>query len=982
MPTRKKMSGRKATWIAFGLIALAAVSSTAQKSSLDDPATETSIVDVTPTLNAGVPARDGVLGSTTKTPEDSEVDEASEAARAYKHAMATLTTLTAAPPVYTNDPSYNYGNTHSNSLLSSLIPNAQGQGPLGSAIRIAIKLHQQSWVRRIASGLRLEGMGSSSKKRDEELRGKAIKVIDLLQHSAELGHSDALYTLGRVSLFPPTTHFVSDPMRAFDSFSRHAALTGNASSQSTIAFFYSTGYHDVVPVDQAKAQLYYTFAAQGGDRGAQMALAYRYWTGIGTLEDCGRALEWYEHASEQAMAKFISGPPGGRTLPQTPTRLSDLAGGAYGPGASVASTGFNVQRPAIKAGFARAVGETWEDVLEYYLFNADRGETDFAYRLGKIFYQGSIYATPGGIASGSEGVGNVPRDFQLAHHYFEKIARQVWPRDPPNPLTYTSTAHKEESHGVAGFAAASAAYLGRMFLRGEGVKADPAMAKMWFERGAEYGDRESHNGLGIIWRDGLVQGRKDMKKAIAHFTAAAGQDLAEAQVNLGKYHFNRNEIKAATAHFETAIRHGSPFEAYYYLAEIHASQATNAMMTPNMASGSCAMAVSFHKIVAERGVWDEDLLREAEVAWDSGTNRGKESAMLKWWIVAERGSEIAQNNLAYVLDQDKSILRLTRFSPITPSNDTARLALTQWTRSAAQRNIDALVKVGDYFYHGLGVAAEEANTRWEKAVRYYQSAADTQLSALAMWNLGWMYENGVGVPQDFHLAKRHYDLALETNSEAYLPVMLSLVKLHARSFWHTLMGGKGGLSLWQDEDDDDSFFQTTHGGNRELDGSQDSGHGEPKADDIESTSGDGGDGDWYMGKAKDEFHRRTKGKGWRDVARDSEEDPIQWARERRHAENDRDSDFGPEDYFEGAMRGGNREEDVVEEFGETMLLVGLVLVVSGLIYLRTRVMERLRRREREQREAAGQNPPPPPPEDLGLFPPPGDPVRDDWVIQR
>ena len=69
----------------------------------------------------------------------------------------------------------------------------------------------------------------------------------------------------------------------------------------------------------------------------------------------------------RAMAKYLSGPPGGRTLPQTPTRLSDLAGGVYGPGASVASTGLNVQRASIKAGIARAAGETWEDVLEYYL---------------------------------------------------------------------------------------------------------------------------------------------------------------------------------------------------------------------------------------------------------------------------------------------------------------------------------------------------------------------------------------------------------------------------------------------------------------------------------------------------------------------------------------------------------------------------------------------------------------------------------------
>ena len=112
------------------------------------------------------------------------------------------------------------------------------------------------------------------------------------------------------------------------------------------------------------------------------------------------------------------------------------------------------------------------------------------------------------------------------------------------------------------------------------------------------------------------------------------------------------------------------------------------------------------------------------------------------------------------------------------------------------------MKVGDYYYHGLGVPDEAEDVRFEKAAGYYQSAADTQLSALAMWNLGWMYENGKGVPMDFHLAKRHYDRALETNREAYLPVVLSLLKLHVRSLYHTLLGGADGLNLWRSENED------------------------------------------------------------------------------------------------------------------------------------------------------------------------------------
>ena len=52
-----------------------------------------------------------------------------------------------------------------------------------------------------------------------------------------------------------------------------------------------------------------------------------------------------------------------------------------------------------------------------------------------------------------------------------------------------------------------------------------------------------------------------------------------------------------------------------------------------------------------------------------------------------------------------------------------------------------------------------------------------------------MHENGIGIEQDFHLAKRLYDQALETNKEAYLPVKLSLWKLRWRSWWNDVTRG-------------------------------------------------------------------------------------------------------------------------------------------------------------------------------------------------
>lgn len=108
------------------------------------------------------------------------------------------------------------------------------------------------------------------------------------------------------------------------------------------------------------------------------------------------------------------------------------------------------------------------------------------------------------------------------------------------------------------------------------------------------------------------------------------------------------------------------------------------------------------------------------------------------------------------------------------------------------------------------------------------------------------------------------------------------------------------------------------------------------------------------------------------------------ARNRRNAENERDSDFGPEDYFDGALRGGRRQTQAgdgidaeeEDEFVETMLLVSLCLTVSLLIWLRGRWVERRRREEEERRAAGGQGQ-----RDNAALPP-GNPERDDWAVLR
>jgi hypothetical protein len=120
------------------------------------------------------------------------------AARAYKQALATLATLTASPSSRAFETHHPFSWSTGNSFLSSFLPNPQGQGPLGSALRIAIKLRHQSWLPRFLSSRFSQESGR--RRSDEELKGRAIKVMDLLQHAADLGHLDALFVLGKLSL--------------------------------------------------------------------------------------------------------------------------------------------------------------------------------------------------------------------------------------------------------------------------------------------------------------------------------------------------------------------------------------------------------------------------------------------------------------------------------------------------------------------------------------------------------------------------------------------------------------------------------------------------------------------------------------------------------------------------------------------------------------------------------------------------------------
>ena len=195
-----------------------------------------------------------------------------------------------------------------------------------------------------------------------------------------------------------------------------------------------------------------------------------------------------------AYETFLSGPPGGKTLPLTVARISDLVGGIYGPHASWASTGANAWRPAVRAVSASARGETEAEVLEFYRYHSDRDSHIYTAQLGGLNYLGSVYPIQGitkrgpGVSAGAEGVGEIPQSFTTAKEHFERVARYMWPKDfdQKGQVAPKRKMSQEMEDVLREPAMVAASFLGRMALRGEGQKVDLVKAKMWYERAADF----------------------------------------------------------------------------------------------------------------------------------------------------------------------------------------------------------------------------------------------------------------------------------------------------------------------------------------------------------------------------------------------------------------------------------------------------------------------------------------------------------------
>nr|XP_020459485.1 protein sel-1 homolog 1 isoform X2 [Monopterus albus] len=499
------------------------------------------------------------------------------------------------------------------------------------------------------------------------------------------------------------------------------AEKGHQKAMEKVAYAMLFGDYMNQNVTKAK-EMFEKLVIQGSPR-AQMALGFLYAAGLGVNSSQAKALVYYTFGAlgGNLVAHMILGYRywGGVGVPQScESALTHYRLVANQVASDVSLTGGSavqrirlldeVENPGSTSGMLE------EDLIQYYQFLAEKGDVQAQVGLGQLHLHGGR---------------GVEQNHQRAYDYFNQAA------------------NAGNTHAMA--------FLGKMYSEGsEFLPQNNETALQYFKKASDLGNPVGQSGLGMAY----LYGRGvpvNYELALKYFQKAAEQGWVDGQLQLGTMYYNgigvKRDYKQALKFFNLASQAGHIL-AFYNLAQMHAT-GTGVMR-------SCHTAVELFKNVCERGRWSERLM----TAYGSFKEGETDAALVQYLLLAEQGYEVAQSNVAFILDQ--------KGAKIFSENETYPRALLHWTRAAAQGYTVARIKLGDYHFYGFGTDVD-----YETAVIHYRLASEQQHSAQAMFNLGYMHEKGLGIKQDVHLAKRFYDMAAEASPDAQVPVFLALCKL-------------------------------------------------------------------------------------------------------------------------------------------------------------------------------------------------------------
>ncbi len=311
--------------------------------------------------------------------------------------------------------------------------------------------------------------------------------------------------------------------------------------------------------------------------------------------------------------------------------------------------------------------------------------------------------------------------------------------------------------------------LGYMFLNGIGVEQSYMKALTLYQKSADQGNAYAQNNLGNAYVSGKGI-KQDSSKAVEWFSKAAAQDLSGGQLNLGWYYMNgygnlsESEIdyKKAIYWSQKAADNGEP-EAFNNLGWLYehglgvernlvkAADLYQTAVTLGTKNGAGKQNIeeaksrlfkvnALIKTNAAQDQQDETIDAEAQIklANDFYSKKNYKEAIVWYRKAADQGNIAGQYNLGILYEKGLGL-----------KTDLSQ-AIHWYQKAANQNDKDAVTHLTNAQIKLAGQLYQAKN--YKEAVYLYRRLAE-QGNPVGQYNLGILYEKGLGVPSDNNQAK-------------------------------------------------------------------------------------------------------------------------------------------------------------------------------------------------------------------------------------
>ncbi|CAF3743498.1 unnamed protein product, partial [Rotaria sordida] len=574
-----------------------------------------------------------------------------------------------------------HNNDQSSPKLSSMIQDLY-QTIKKSQPHLFTKLSQKDNSNNKQSSIDKNSNQESKEEEEDDNNNNEEEIISL---TPEMEHANTIYHQG-IKLINVTINRQYET--AYKLF-KEAADLGHIGAKEELAFAHLIGVH--LPMNFNQAQNYFDQGAEIGSAKSHFGLYFMNSVGLIPNASISKALvhlsfaaiDGYSPAQMALGYRYWRGVSLAHSCESALMFYKQVA--TYVSSKMTSATGQLIQRIRLYDEEEHPTQNNImvdEDLVQYYQLLADRGDAQAQYGLGQLYYL---------------------RDtaFDKALYYFRLAAENG------------------NSNAMA--------YLGKLYSeRNDYIKQNNVTALQFFQRSAEKGNPIGQAGIGMAFYHGAGI-EQNYEKAFKYFQLSADQGYVEGQLMLGIMYYKgegvKRDYKMAMKWFQAASQSGHAL-GYYNLGQMHA--------TGTGVLRSCTTATELFKNVAERGKWSSIFIE----AYNLYRQGHIEQAFMKYLYLAELGYEVAQSNVAYLLDQMPNQL----INIYHNKEEQYQRALIYWNRAANQGFHTARVKLGDYFYYGYGT---EQN--YETAATHYKYASDQSQNPQAMFNLAYMHEKGLGL---------------------------------------------------------------------------------------------------------------------------------------------------------------------------------------------------------------------------------------------